>query len=330
MTQTIKPASYDAVTDSTPLSFPIIDLHCDALMKLSEAKGKLSFTDGESLDINLKKLKIGNVKLQAFAIFVYPSMPSNNQFQEVLDQIHYFYTEVLAKHPEMKLIRKWSELSELKEGEIGAILTLEGVDPIGNDLHKLTILYQLGVRSIGLTWNSGNLAADGVAEARGAGLSRFGKQIVEWCNHHQVFVDVSHLHPSGFWDVMKLAQYPIASHSNSKVICNHRRNLDDAQIKAMIERNAMIHIVFCPAFVKEGGKATIANLIQHIDHIVTLGGQKNIGLGSDFDGIESKVEQLEDASMYNNLIAALQQRYSNTEIADFTHRNFENYCLRIQ
>lgn len=329
MTQTIKPELYNAITHSTHSSFPVIDLHCDALMKLSEAKGKLSFTDGESLDINLKKLKTGNVKLQAFAIFVYPSMPSNNQFQEVLDQIHYFYTEVLAKHPEIKLIRQWSEFSELKEGEIGAILTLEGVDPIGNDLHKLTILYQLGVRSIGLTWNSGNLAADGVAETRGAGLSRFGKQIVEWCNHHQVFVDVSHLHPTGFWDVMKLAQYPIASHSNSKVICDHRRNLDDAQIKAMIERNAMIHIVFCPAFVKAGGKATIDDLIQHIDHIVALGGQKNIGLGSDFDGIESKVEQLEDAAMYQNLIKALQEHYNDAEIKDFTHRNFENYCLRI-
>ncbi len=323
------------IIDSPPLDttrsapFPIIDLHCDALMKLSEAKGKLSFRDGASLDVNFEKLRIGGVKLQAFAIFVYPSIPSHNQFQEVIDQIHYFYTEILAHHPEMKLIRNWSELQNLAADEIGAILTLEGVDAIGNDLHKLTLLYQLGVRSIGLTWNSGNLAADGVAEARGAGLSRFGKQIVEWCNHHQVFVDVSHLHPAGFWDVMELAHYPIASHSNSTTICDHRRNLDDTQIKAMIARNAMIHIVFCPAFIKAGGKATISDIIAHIDHIVALGGQKNIGFGSDFDGIESKVQQLEDAAMYPQLIAALQQHYSADDIADFTHRNFENYILRL-
>ena len=303
----------------------IIDLHCDALMKLSDAKGKLCFKDAPELDVNLEKMQTGGIKLQAFAIFVYPSLASTNQFQEVFDQIHYFYTEVLGKNPEMKLIRKWSELSELKEHEIGAILTLEGVDPIGNDLHKLTILYELGVRSIGLTWNSGNLAADGVAESRGAGLSHFGKRLVEWCNQHDVFVDVSHLHPNGFWDVMELAKYPIASHSNATAICDHRRNLTDDQIKAMIERDAMIHIVFCPPFVKKGRNAIIDDVIYQINHIVALDGIKNIGFGSDFDGIESKVEGLSDASMFPNLITALKAHYSDEEIAGFCYQNFVNH-----
>lgn len=300
----------------------IIDLHCDALMKLSDAKGKLSFKDSIELDVNLDKLKRGGVKVQAFAIFVSPSLPSSDQFQEVIAQIHYFYSEVLEKHPEMRLIRSWDQISHLKEGEIGAFLTLEGVDPIGNDLKKLTLLYQLGVRSIGLTWNNGNLAADGVAEARGAGLNRFGREIVKWCNEHQLFVDVSHLHPTGFWDVMELAKYPIASHSNAMTICEHRRNLTDDQIRAMIERNAMIHIVFCPPFVKKGGNATIIDVIYQINHIVALGGIKNIGFGSDFDGIESKVEALSDTSMYPNLIEALKAFYSEEEIAGFAYQNF--------
>lgn len=300
----------------------IIDLHCDALMKLSDAKGKLSFKDSPELDVNLTKMQQGKVKLQAFAIFIYPSISSNNQFQEVIDQIHYFYSEILAKNPEMKLIRQWSDLANLKDHEIGAILTLEGVDSIGNDLHKLTILYELGVRSIGLTWNNGNLAADGVGESRGAGLSHFGKRLVEWCNAHDVFVDVSHLHPTGFWDVIELAKYPIASHSNATSICDHRRNLTDDQIKAMIKRDAMIHIVFCPPFVKKGGNAIIDDVIAQIDHIVALGGIKNIGFGSDFDGIESKVNNLSDASMYPNLITALQAHYSEEEIAGFAHQNF--------
>lgn len=300
----------------------IIDLHCDALMKLSDAKGKFSFKDSIELDVNLDKLKRGGVKVQAFAIFVSPSLPSSDQFQEVIAQIHYFYSEILEKYPEMRLIRSWDQISQLKEDEIGAFLTLEGVDPIGNDLKKLTLLYQLGVRSIGLTWNNGNLAADGVAEARGAGLSRFGREIVKWCNEHQLFVDVSHLHPTGFWDVMELAKYPIASHSNAMTICEHRRNLTDDQIRAMIERDAMIHIVFCPPFVKKGGNATIIDVIYQINHIVALGGIKNIGFGSDFDGIESKVEALSDASMYPNLIEALKAFYSEEEIAGFAYQNF--------
>lgn len=304
----------------------IIDLHCDALMKLSDAKGKLSFKDAPELDVNLEKLQKGGVKLQAFAIFVSPSLSSSNQFQEVIDQIHYFYTEVLGKNPEMKLIKQWSELRELKAHEIGAILTLEGVDPIGNDLHKLTLLYELGVRSIGLTWNNGNLAADGVAESRGAGLSHFGKRLVQWCNDHEVFVDVSHLHPIGFWDVMALAKYPIASHSNTTAICDHRRNLSDDQIKAMIEKDAMIHIVFCPPFVKKGGNnASIADVIAQIDHIVALGGIHNLGFGSDFDGIESKVENLSDAAMFPQLIEALRLHYTEQEIEGFAYRNFLNH-----
>ena len=301
----------------------IIDLHCDTLMKLSDAKGKLSFTDSIELDVNLKKLQKGKVKVQAFAIFVSPSLPSSEQFQEVIAQIHYFYNEILDKHSEMQLIRSWDEILQLKEGQIGAFLTLEGVDPIGNDLKKLTLLYHLGVRSIGLTWNNGNLAADGVAEARGAGLSRFGREIVNWCNDHQVFVDVSHLHPNGFWDVMELAKYPIASHSNAMTICEHRRNLTDDQIRAMIERDAMIHIVFCPPFVKKGEKkATIDDVIYQINHIIALGGIKNIGFGSDFDGIESKVIGLSDASMYPNLIEALRAFYSEAEISGFAYQNF--------
>ncbi len=304
----------------------IIDLHCDALMKLSDAKGKLSFTDSPELDVNLSRLKEGQVKLQAFALFVYPSLPASLQFQEVIDQIHYFYTEVLAKHPEMKLIRQWDELKTLKSGEIGAFLTLEGVDAIGNDLHKLTLLYELGVRSVGLTWNSANLAADGVAESRNGGLTRFGRQIVEWCNEYSLFVDVSHLSVAGFWDVMELAKYPIASHSNAKLICDHRRNLDNEQIRAMIERDAMIHLVFCPPFAKLGGNAkgdtTIDDIIRHIKHIVKLGGIKNIGFGSDFDGIESKVKGLTHSGEYQNLIQALLKEFSKEEVKGFAYQNF--------
>lgn len=303
----------------------IIDLHCDALMKLSDAKGKLSFRDSPELDVNFEKMKIGGIKLQAFAIFVYPSIPSTDQFQEVLDQIHYFYTEVLGKNPEMKLIRKWSELALLQDHEIGAILTLEGVDAIGNDLHKLTILYELGVRSIGLTWNNGNLAADGVGESRGAGLSHFGKRLVQWCNNHDLFVDVSHLHPTGFWDVIELAKYPIASHSNATAMCDHRRNLTDEQINAMLKRDAMIHIVFCPPFVKKGGNASIDDVINQINHIVALGGIKNIGFGSDFDGIESKIENLSDSAMYPHLIDALKKHYTEAEIRGFAYQNFMDH-----
>lgn len=302
----------------------VIDLHCDVLLRLYESNGKLKFKNSPELDTNFERLSKGGVKVQAFAIFIWPEMKSDEKFQAALDQIHYFYTDVLGNNPNMKLIKEWADFDHLKEGEIGALLTLEGVDAIGNDLQKLSILHQLGVRSIGLTWNNANLAADGAGEKRAAGLTSFGRDIIQFNNEHKILTDVSHLSEKAFWDVMEESAYPIASHSNAKAICNHVRNLSDEQAKAMFQKKGMIHVVYCPKFVKETGEVTISDLVEHIDHFCSLGGIKQIGLGSDFDGIESKVVDLEDASMHPNLLNELLKKYSEEEVKGFAYQNFIN------
>lgn len=300
----------------------VIDLHCDALLKLYESKGRISFTDAPELDVNYSKLRKGGIKVQAFAIFIEPDIKSDEKFQAALDQVHYFYTDVLGNNPDMKLMKEWHDLDRLEEGEIGALLTLEGVDAIGNDLQKLTILYELGVRSIGLTWNNANLAADGAGEERGAGITGFGREIIRFNNRHKILTDVSHLSEKAFWDVMVEADYPIASHSNSKYHCNHVRNLTDDQAKAMFDKKGMIHVVYYPEFVKETGEATLSDLIKHIDHFCALGGVKHIGLGSDFDGIPTKIRGLEDASMHPNLLNELLKHYKEDEVKGFAYKNF--------
>jgi membrane dipeptidase len=300
----------------------IIDFHCDALLKLWEAKGALRFADARELDTNKTRLQQGKVKVQCFAIFIDPSIHSDYKFQCVLEQIDYFYQEVLGKNPEMKHIKNWNDFDQLKPGEIGAMLTLEGVDAIGNDLARLRILYQLGVLSVGLTWNNANLAADGAGEPRGGGLTLFGKEIVRLNNQFQVLTDVSHLSERAFWDVIDLADYPIASHSNSRALCDHPRNLYDAQAEAMFEKGGMIHVVYCPPFIKKDGLATIADIVKHIDHFCALGGKKQIGLGSDFDGISTYVKGLEDASKSQNLINELLKHFKEEEVKGFAFKNF--------
>lgn len=303
----------------------VIDLHCDALWKLAENKGKLTYRNSKVLDTNLERLQQGKVKVQAFAIFLEPDIKSDQKFQAALEQIDYFYEEVLAKNPEMKHIKKWSDFDNLKDGEIGAFLTLEGVDAIGNDLSKLRTLFQLGVMSVGLTWNNANLAADGAGEPRGGGLTSFGKEVVMLNNENQVLTDVSHLSERGFWDVMELADFPIASHSNAKALCDHNRNLSDEQAKAMFEKGGHIHVVYNPPFIKENGKASIDDLVKHIEHFCELGGVNKIGLGSDFDGIETKVKNLENAAMTQNLILRLLKYYKEDEVKGFAYQNFLNY-----
>lgn len=300
----------------------IIDLHCDVLARMHKAKGNLSFKDSNELDVTYEKLKLGGIHIQAFAIFISPSMKSDQKFQAALDQIHYFYTEVIGKNPNMLALKAWEDFDQLQEGQIGAFLTLEGVDCIGNDMQKLSILHELGVRSIGLTWNNANLAADGVGEERGAGLTAFGKEIVGFCNKNNILTDVSHLSEKAFWDVMDVAHFPIASHSNSKTICNHRRNLTDEQATHLFNKNGLIHVVYNPPFVIDEGSVSISDLITHIDHFCSLGGVGQIGLGSDFDGISEKIIGLEDASMQPALINELLKKYSEDEVKGFAYKNF--------
>lgn len=303
----------------------IIDTHCDALLKLWESSGTLSYADAPELDTNKSRLKQGEVHVQFYAIFIPPECKSDYKFQLALEQIDLFYDEVLAKNPDIKQIKNWSEIDKLQEDEIGAVLTLEGADAIGNDLSKLNILYQLGVRSVGLTWNNANLCADGVGESRGAGLSDFGKEVVQFNNEHLVFTDVSHLSEKGFWDVMEIADYPIASHSNAKAICNHRRNLNDDQALALFQKGGFISVVYCPPFVKAEGQPTIADLIKHIDHFCSLGGAEYVSLGSDFDGISSFIIDLENASMSQNLINELLKYYKEEVVQGFAYQNFLNH-----
>ncbi|CAM4065039.1 dipeptidase [Lederbergia lenta] len=300
----------------------IIDLHCDALYKIWKSNGSLRFRNSEDLDTNIKRLKKGEVKVQCFAIFIPPELKSEEKFQAALDQVDYFYTNVIGNNYEMKHIKEWQDFDRLRENEIGAMLTLEGVDCIGNDLHKLSVLHHLGVRSIGLTWNNANLAADGVGESRGAGLSSFGKAIVQFNNMHQLLTDVSHLSEKAFWDVMELATYPIASHSNAKAVCAHPRNLSDAQAKVLFEKKAMVHIVYFPDFVTEARPATMTDLIKHIDHFCALGGINQVGFGSDFDGITRYIYGLENASKQQYIINELLKYYSHDQVSGFAWRNF--------
>ncbi|QKS71164.1 membrane dipeptidase [Paenalkalicoccus suaedae] len=306
----------------------VIDLHCDALLRLDELSDA-SFIDDERLEVNLNRLKQGKVKVQFFAIFIEPDIPSDQKFYEALKQADLFHKHVLTA-PGIRFITSWDQINQLKEDEIGAVLTLEGADPIGQDLVKLSTLYHLGVRSFGLTWNQANLVADGIGEPRGGGLTEFGFDVVKFNNEHRMLTDVSHLSIAGFYDVMKTAAYPIATHSNATSINPHRRNLNDEQIDTLIKAKGIIGIVYNPPFVgKSDDTASIEELIEHIDYILNRGGEDCIALGSDFDGIETYVESLEHAGKHQNLIDALLNKYERSLVEKIAHKNVRAYLNRI-
>lgn len=306
----------------------VIDMHCDVLYKLQKAKGRLTFQDAPELDVNFERLLAGDVLLQGFAIFLDPEVPVEQKWKKAVEQGNIFKQHILHRDGKIKMLKKWTDLENLPEGKIAAALTLEGVEPIGQDLDRLEQVLDSGVLSVGLTWNNANLAADGILEPRGAGLTQFGREIIHRLNERKIFTDMSHLSVKSFWDAIQIAEFPIASHSSAKEICSHVRNLDDEQIKAMIEHDAMIHVIFHPLFTTNSGTADMEDVIRHIDYIAELGGIRNIGFGSDFDGIPSHIKGLEDASKYQNFIDALLKHFSKEDVAGFAHQNFMNHLPR--
>ena len=299
----------------------IVDAHCDALYKMWEHP-ELSFQYSPELGVNYEKWKKNHVKVQCFAIYVPEYVHEDSTFQVALEMVDLFYERILKPNPDIKWIQTQQDILNLKENEKGAMLTLEGCHPIGEDLVKLKSLIRLGVRAVGLTWNQANAVSDGIGEERGAGLSSFGKQVVELLNEQDIWTDVSHLSYQGFWDVMSLAKNPMASHSNVYALCPHPRNLDDKQLNALIERKAFIGVTFVSGFLHESKEATPSHVLQHIQYILQLGGEDSLGFGSDFDGTTMIVDGLEDYEDYDTFISMLQAYYPQNLINKMTHENF--------
>ncbi|MBE7119115.1 dipeptidase [Bacillus cereus] len=299
----------------------IFDAHCDVLFQLWRAKGKKDFQNDLQLHITFEQLKKRKGSIQCFAIYVPETVAYEKRFEVALQMIDIFHNEILSL-PGMKFIQTKNDINMLKQDEIGALLTLEGCEAIGKEAMKLRLFYRLGVRSFGLTWNYANLLADGALETRGAGLTTFGRQVVQELNTLRVWTDVSHLNERSFWDVIDIAQNPIASHSNCHHLCQHPRNLNDEQIRALINRNSIIGVTFVPQFLTNERRANVTDILRHVEYICSLGGEKNIGFGSDFDGILETVIGVETYKDYENIINQLCKKYSESMVEHFLYKNF--------
>ncbi|MCA1062449.1 dipeptidase (plasmid) [Cytobacillus spongiae] len=300
----------------------IFDAHCDVLMKLYLKPGQAAFQSQHSLHITYPMLIEKRSRVQLFAIYIPSHLKAGQRFQAALEMVNLFHNEILKPNPKLRHVTSKHEVDRLAHDEIGAMLTLEGTEAIEEDLTKLEILYRLGVRSVGLTWNWANAAADGALEPRGGGLTHFGHEVVSFLNQNKVWTDVSHLSEKAFWDTMECAEYPIASHSNAYSICPHPRNLKNDQIQAMIKKDSVMGITFVPPFLNKKGHAVVTDVIRHVEHVCSLGGENHIGFGSDFDGISETVQGLSSFHQYDNLINALQRYYSESQVKKFLFNNF--------
>jgi len=238
---------------------------------------------------HLEEFKQGNVRI-VFLTIGGDDPISNatpyNPLRGTLENLQYIYDEIEETGGLLKIIMSRKDLDEVlhqQEYRLGIVLNLEGLRPIEDSLELFKIMYRLGVRAFSLTWNTRNFVADGCAESRTkGGLTRLGLEILEMAQKFGMIVDVSHLSESGFWDVINNVKTPvIASHSNSRALCNHVRNLSDEQIRAIAEKGGVCGVCFFPSLIDEKNPS-IERLLDHIDHIVDIAGVDHVGLGPDY------------------------------------------------
>lgn len=315
----------------------VVDTHCDTLMKICNSwdprMRKMFGIDGPldisneypKLHLDIPKMKRGGLNLQFFAVYLEPQYKPFGSLMRTMQGFDAFY-QMLDNNSDVKFVKSYEDALEAQEQNCtAALLSIEGGEALEGDLSVLRMLYKLGLRCIGLTWNQRNRIAEGVGDCvSGGGLTVFGRELILEMNRLGVIVDVSHLSEPGFWDVIKYSSKPIiASHSNAKAVCNHVRNLTDDQIKALAANGGVMGMNFCRPFVHDGVTVTIEHLLDHVDHIINLVGPDHIGLGSDFDGISAAPDGLDDVTCIPLITEGLVQRgYDDETILKFLGGNY--------
>lgn len=271
----------------------LFDLHCDTAGECLNRK--LPLYDGKQ-HINLCKGNELDKWCQLFAIWIPDELrgkAAEDYFENVLLN---FRTEILKNEANIKLCKGFEDLNEAEKArKCAAILTCEGASPFAEN-DRIFLAKEYGVKLITLTWNGENEIGYGCQSGCDYGLKLLGKRLLKDMERLNIVADVSHLNRAGFFDAISSGARVVASHSNCKSVLERtrkdsedkffscRRNLDDEQIKLLIECDGLIGINFCCSFLGDEGDDGFEAVYRHMSHILDIGGEDVLAIGSDFDG----------------------------------------------
>jgi membrane dipeptidase len=234
----------------------VVDTHADVLLQV--LRGSDISKRSEYGQVDLVRLKKGDVDVQFFAVWPNPEVYGNGQMYQQCNRMIDALEKITNANPEKIEIAKSPDeiLNVNKAGKIAACIGIEGGTAIENDLNKLQHFYERGVRYLGLTWNDSpdwaTSAHDEVHSGyRGEkGLTAFGKSVIKKMNEMGMIIDVSHSGEQTFYDVIETTTKPIiASHSCAYALANHYRNLKDDQLKALAKNGGAVFINFYPGYL---------------------------------------------------------------------------------
>ncbi len=207
------------------------------------------------------------------------------------------------------------------------ISVLSSIEGLGNTMdiepYHIKEFKDMGVSFISLTWNQDNSLCGGIEENK-SGITNKGKEILCEMGKNKIILDVSHISDKGFYDCFENFSYRIcATHSNSRHICNEPRNLTDEQFRMIVANKGICGMNFYPIFLNSTENATSDDIIRHIEHFLSLGGEDHITLGTDFDGIGYTPIDIADCSEIYLLFEKMKKlSYSDSVIEKIAYKNF--------
>jgi membrane dipeptidase len=260
----------------------IVDMHFDLLIDLYEKRNQ----PGVLVSHFLPEFESGDVGLLGVAIYVEDRYLPEMGLRVAVDQVARLYAEVEQTQP-FAVCRTFADIEKARAAKkIALIITMEGVEPLGDDLNLLRVFYELGLRSVGLTHARRNAAGSGgIFSASGSprdGLTAFGRDLVRECERLGIVIDLAHINPKGFEEIVDLAKKPlIVSHTNARKFYDIERNISDEQIKLVGARGGVVGINAILVSPKPE-ESTIDRYVDHFEHVIDLIGIDGVAIGFDF------------------------------------------------
>lgn len=287
------------------------DAHCDTLSRCLRTGESLWDAAGQC---DLRRLSAYRPFGQIFAIFHDGANPPPEGLWE-------------RARRQAALLRSETETCQdlLRDAAGKALLSIEGGELLECDPGRLETVKAWGVRSVNLTWNRANRLSGSHMEAPDRGLSDQGRAFARRLAELGIFPDVSHLSDPGFFDLAEMGVSPLfASHSNSRAVCPHSRNLTDDQFRLIRDSGGIVGINLYTAFV--GGDGSLDALLRHFDHFLELDGSRTLALGSDWDGGITGAGGMAGVEDMGNLAAAMERRgYGAALIRDIFYGNLARF-----
>ena len=308
-----------------------LDTHCDTPMFFSQ---DIHFeTRDKRILVDLPKMTEGRLDATIMVAYIPQKgleTSPKGYADGIFDQIERIANENSAV---LSIARTPADLLANKmAGRKSIMLGIENGHAIEGKIENLEHFAQRGIVYMTLCHNGDNDICD---SAKGSqthgGVSAFGEQVIHRMNELGVMVDLSHAAETSFYNALEISSTPIVcSHSSSKALCNHPRNLSDEQMKAMAKAGGVCQITLYPGFLRTDEKATIMDAMEHLEHAIKVMGIDHVGLGTDFDG-DGGVPGLADASELSNFTRQLLlRRYSEADIQKIWGGNFLRVMQQVQ